>query len=709
MFESLAHLAERRAKLVLVCTLVFTALAGMLGGSVATRLVAGGSPVEDPGAESKSARDRLTDASGANPDVSVLAIVRTGEPVTSATTRAKVQEVARKIASDPAVARVETYYNTRRDSMVSLDKTATQVLGHLKPVSSREQVDAAKRFTADFEDDPQVALGGVDVGSQQVNDQVQEDLARAETFAFPILFILALLVFRGVVAALLPILAGMISILGAFLGLRIVNEITPLSIYALNLVIAIGLGLAIDYSLFIVSRYREELIRADSTAEALRRTIATAGRTVAFSAATVAAALASLLIFPQPFLYSMGAGGILVALISAAVALVALPAALALLGTRVNALAPKRWRDASERTARAEATGFWYRLSRAVMRRSVLVAAASATLLIVLGLPFFGIKFTGVDPTVLPKSASAHEVFTSVNEDFPSKSTSPMYIAVKAPQSARSEVERYAGDLRGLSGAAAVTPAEYLGGGYWRVDVISKTRYLDDRSQDLVRDIRNVETPLTTYVGGDSASFLDTQDSLASHLPYALLVLSVTTLVLLFLMTGSVILPFKTLLMNFLTVSAVFGLLVWIFQDGRLESVLRYVSQGALNSTQPLLIGAVVFALSTDYGVFLLTRIKEAHDAGASNDEAVARGVERTGRIVTAAALLFCVAIGAFASSKIVFIKEVGVGIALGVIIDATIVRGLLVPSLMKLLGDWNWWAPRRLRRVYERIGLSES
>jgi RND superfamily putative drug exporter len=241
------------------------------------------------------------------------------------------------------------------------------------------------------------------------------------------------------------------------------------------------------------------------------------------------------------------------------------------------------------------------------------------------------------------------------------------------------------------------------------VDVISKTTYLDDRSQDLVREIRKADSPFPVYVGGESASFLDTQDSLASHLPYALAALALTTLVILFFMTGSVILPFKTLLMNFLTVSAVFGLLVWIFQDGRLESVLRYVSQGALNSAQPLLIGATVFALSTDYGVFLLTRIKEAHDSGASNEEAVARGVERTGRIVTAAALLFCVAIGAFASSKIVFIKEIGVGVALGVIIDATIVRGLLVPSLMKLLGDWNWWAPRPLRRIYERAGLSES
>jgi uncharacterized membrane protein YdfJ with MMPL/SSD domain len=514
---------------------------------------------------------------------------------------------------------------------------------------------------------------------------------------------------RSSSSALLPIGSGLIAILGSFLGLRIVNEITPLSIYALNLVIAIGLGLAIDYSLFIVSRYREELARLGPGPQALRETLNTAGRTVAFSAVTVAAALASLLIFPEPFLYSMGVGGILVALLSAAVALIVLPAVLALLGPRVNALSPARWKRAAERTARAEGEGFWYRLSHLVMRRPGAVAAASAALLIVIGIPFTGIKFIGVDPTILPKSASAHEAFMLVNTTFPPNRTNPTYVVIRAPSSAKSDLQAYAQRVRSLPGAAAVEPPRQVGGGYWRIDVVSKTTYLDKQSQTLVRDIRRIDNGFPTYVGGDSASFVDTQDSLSSLLPYAIAVLAATTLVLLFLMTGSLILPFKTLLMNMLTVSAVFGLLVLIFQDGRLESVLRYTSQGALNSAQPLLIGAVVFALSTDYGVFLLTRIKEARDRGMPNDEAIADGLERTGRIVTAAALLFCVAVGAFASSKIVFIKEIGVGLALGVIIDATFVRGLLVPALMKLLGDWNWWAPAPLRRFHARFGIRES
>jgi uncharacterized membrane protein YdfJ with MMPL/SSD domain len=708
VFTALTHLAQHRRRLVLGLTVVFLAVAGILGGSVATRLASGGSPVEDPSSPSVVARERLTQAGGANPDVSVLALIRIGKPVESPETRAKVEKVARIIASDPAMARVDTFYTTHSRALVSVDGRQTFVTGHLKPVSAKEQANAAKRISSELKNEPGILLGGLDIGSQQVNDQVSGDLAKAEAIGFPILFLLALLIFRGLVAALLPIATGIMSILGTFLGLRIVNEFTSLSIFALNLVIAIGLGLAIDYSLFIVSRYREELLHR-TPEEALRVTMSTAGRTVAFSSLTVGAALASLLIFPQPFLYSMGIGGVIVALMSATVALVVLPAILAGLGLRVNALAPARWKQASERTARAEAQGFWYRLAQIVMRRPGLIAAGTAAFLILLGIPFLGAKYTGVDATVLPKSASAHEVYTIVNTEFPPNRTSPAYVAIQAPRSDAAGVKAYARKLAALPGAAAVEAPRPVGKDYWQVNVVSKAGPLDKRSLDLVRDIRRVESPFRTYVGGDAAGLVDQESSLGSHLPYAIIILAATTLILLFLMTGSLILPFKTLLMNLLTISGVFGLLVLIFQDGRLEGVLGYTSEGALNLTQPLLIGAVAFALSTDYGVFLLTRIKEARDSGMPNDQAVAFGLERTGRIVTSAALLFCVAVGAFSTSKIVFIKEIGVGLVLGVVLDATLVRALLVPSLMKLLGDWNWWAPAPLRRVHERFGLHEA
>jgi RND superfamily putative drug exporter len=403
----------------------------------------------------------------------------------------------------------------------------------------------------------------------------------------------------------------------------------------------------------------------------------------------------------------MGVGGAMVALLAAAVALVVLPAVLALLGDRVNALAPKRLRRAAEVDARHEARGWWYRLSRFVMRRPARVAVLSAALLIALGLPFLGVKFTSVDATVLPKDSPAHVVDTALRSEFPPGRTTPVVVAAHAPPGP--QVRRFAQRVRGIDGVAALAPPRAQGGGLTRIDVFTRGSDLSEQSQRVVRAIRSLDAPFDVGVAGRTAAFVDQKHSLASHLPIALAWLAITTFAVLFLFTGSLILPLKALVMNALTISAAFGLLVLVFQDGRLEGLLGYVSQGALESSQPVVLFAVAFGLSTDYGVFLLSRIKEARDRGLPDREAVAVGLERTGRIVTAAALLFCVAIGAFATSRIVFIKEVGVGTALAVLIDATLVRALLVPSLMELLGRWNWWAPRPLRRLHARFGLEEG
>jgi RND superfamily putative drug exporter len=402
----------------------------------------------------------------------------------------------------------------------------------------------------------------------------------------------------------------------------------------------------------------------------------------------------------------MGIGGVIVALVSSAVALVALPALLAALGPRVNALAPAGWqRQQSQETT----AGFWYRLSHAIMRRPGRVAIATAALLVVLGLPASGIKFTGIDASVLPAGASARVVDQALRRDFPSNLASPVYLAASAPRTATSQVDAYATGLKALPGARAVTQPTAVGNGLWRFEVIPRGTSLSSMSKDLVRAIRARPAPFPVRVGGDTAAFLDQQASLVAHLPIALALVAATTLLILFLMTGSIVLPFKALVMNALSLGAAFGLLVLIFQGGRLQGLLGYAGQGGLESTQPVLLFALAFGLSTDYGVFLLARIKEAHDRGLRTREAVAVGLEHTGRIVTAAAVLFCVAIGAFATSQIVFIKELGVGTGLAVLIDATLVRALLVPSLMALLGRWNWWAPRPLRRLYARIGLREG
>jgi RND superfamily putative drug exporter len=327
-------------------------------------------------------------------------------------------------------------------------------------------------------------------------------------------------------------------------------------------------------------------------------------------------------------------------------------------------------------------------------------------LLIAMGIPFLRVEFTGVDASVLPKEASGRIVDDALKRDFPPVPSGAVFVAVRGERAA---VEDYARRLAEIDGVAEVPPVAEAVGGLWRIDVIPEGPVLGEMAKDVVRAVRDTPAPSGARVGGETAAFVDLQSSLADRLPLALAILCVTTLILLFLMTGSVVLPVKALIMNLLTLTAAFGLLVLIFQDGRFESLLDYTTQGALESTQPILLFAVAFGLSTDYGVFLLTRIKEAYDGGLSNTEAVAVGLERTGRIVTFAALLFSIALGAFATSQIVFIKELGVGTVLAVLIDATIVRALLVPSLMKLLGDWNWWAPRPLARLHARFGLSEG
>jgi uncharacterized membrane protein YdfJ with MMPL/SSD domain len=342
------------------------------------------------------------------------------------------------------------------------------------------------------------------------------------------------------------------------------------------------------------------------------------------------------------------------------------------------------------------------------MRRPGPIAAATAVLLIVLGLPFLRIEFTGVDASVLPEERSARVVEETLRTEFPSEPTSPIYVAVRAPANEGGTVNGYAGALEDLPGDFTVREPVQADG-LWRIDVVAEGPALSQPTKQLVRDIRAKEAPFPIQVGGETAMFLDQQASLADSLPLALALLCGTTLVILFAMTGSVVLPVKALVMNLLTLSAAFGLLVLIFQDGRLEGLLAFESQGALESTQPILLFAAAFGLSTDYGVFLLTRIKEARDNGAPDREAVAIGLERTGRIVTYAALLFTIAIGAFATSEIIFIKEVGIGTALAVLIDAFLVRALLVPSLMALLGRWNWWAPRPLARLHARLGLREE
>jgi uncharacterized membrane protein YdfJ with MMPL/SSD domain len=713
MLDSLARFVYRRRRFVAVGAVAFFVVAAGFGSGVASHLDPYGA--DDSATDSVKADNLLTDHGYRPTDVIVLF---QHAPVASVQTKSRVEAVEHDLRARGDVARVTGYYDTRSSDFVSHDRDATYLAVALRPTDDKARQDAASAITDQLSGKPGVTVGGGALAQEQVNKQTESDLRRAELLAFPLLFLLSLLFFRSLVASLLPLLVGGLAIVGTFLILRIASEVGSISIFALNLTTGLGLGLAIDYSLFIVSRYREELARrgVDSQEaggrterwEALRATMRTAGRTVLFSSLTVAAALASLIVFPQRFLYSMGIGGSLVALLAAGVALVILPAILSILGPRVNALAPRFLQRRAERDAAPAHNGFWYRLSRFVMRRPIPVATLSAAFLIALGIPFLSLKFTSVDAQVLPQSATARQVDDVMRADFPPFRDSPIQLVIQDATPA--QVNHLVAEVKREPGVVAVEKPRRLDGGVTEVDAISASSFMTSQSKNTVSAIRDLPEPhgTTVLVTGAAAHFVDFQSSLEHYAPIALAIVVVTTLVILFLMTGSVILPIKSLIMNVLNLSAVFGILVLIFQDGNLEGPLGYTSQGALEQTMPILIFAVAFGLSTDYAVFLLSRIKEARDNGASDSESVALGLERTGRIVTAAALLFAVAIGAFATSQIVFLKENGVGTALAVLIDASIIRALLVPSLMELLGKWNWWAPGPLRRLYDRIGVGE-
>jgi uncharacterized membrane protein YdfJ with MMPL/SSD domain len=705
MFARLAGFIDGHGRRVLIVSVLAAVVFGAFGFGVSSHM----SPysANDPATQSVQASNRYQAAAHRQIDAGVVALISSGNVHTSAA-RHRVAQVAAELRNEPDVASVQTYYTTHNPAMVSRDGRQTYALAYFKPRSDEQLKNDAQVIENRFKTQADVKLGGDEIANAQVNTQVGHDLEHAELLAFPFIFLLSLLFFRSVTAAVLPPLLGGLAIVTTFFVLRIVTSFVDLSVFALNFVTGMGLGLAIDYSLFMVSRYREEAARTGFGKQALTATLLTAGRTILFSALTVAAAVASLAVFPQRFLYSMGIAGAIVVLLAAALALTVLPAILIVLGPRLNTLAPKRLARAAARESRTVTNGFWYRLAHFVMGHPARVAIAAATFLIAVGIPFSGIKFISVDATDIPATLSARQVSDTLNTDFPANQTSPIEVVVGAAANAP-ETRTLAARLRALPGTTDVSPAEPAGPHLSLLSVTTRDAPLSNAAQSLVHRIRALHAPVYLGVAGVTASFVDLEHSLLVHLPYVLAIVIGATLLILFLMTGSVILPIKAVVMNALGLSAMFGILVWIFQDGHLENILSFKSLGALDATQPIFLFAVGFGLATDYGVFLLSRIKEARDAGAPNAEAVAIGLERTGRIVTAAAALFAVAIGAFATSGIVFIKELGIGAALTVLIDASIIRALLVPSLMRLLGDWNWWAPAPLARLYERWGMREE
>jgi uncharacterized membrane protein YdfJ with MMPL/SSD domain len=691
VFASLTNLALRHPRRTAALTLVFFIAAGVYGGPAASLLNARNGFVapSSPSAREQQAIERAT---GAEDGPGVLALV--SAPPSSPT----VAAVARTIAGVRGVAAVTpppAGPGNGNSPLVSRDGRSSLIAVTLRSAPDPNAVVSA--IETALHGRRGVVLGGSDVAGKEISAQATTDLGFAELLAFPLLAIIAWLIFRGV-AALLPVAVGGISVLGSFVILRLVNEQLPLSNFALNLVIGLGLGLAVDYSLLLVWRFREELSAGADVPGALGTTLRTAGRTISFSAVTVAAAMLTLTLFPQRFLISMGIGGAATALVSCAAALLVVPALLVLLAGRIGRVQPA-----------PEGTGRWYRLAQVVMRRPALVAASTTLVLLVIASPTLNVRWAGVDATDLPAGQSARVVSDALGRDFAPQELNPITIAASAPVSAGRRLDAYALRVRAVPGVTGMERPRYLGSDTWEIRLGAAGDPISTPAQRTIARIRSIPAPVPVLVGGTAASFVDQQASIASALPLALSVLAAVTLAILWLMTGSVVLPVKALLMNALTVATAAGLLVSVFQDGRLESVLGYTGQGGIEQTDFLVLAAIVFALSTDYGVLVMTRIKEARDGGRDNREAIAVGLEHSGRVVSASAVLLAVAIGAFATSEIIFLKEIGLGALVAVLVDAFVVRSTLVPSLMVLLGEWNWWSPPALRRLHNRIGIREG
>lgn len=707
MLTRLGFFLHRRRNLVGLLALGFVLLCAAWGGAVQSKLSSARDDFDAARSESVVASHELARVSGSSPEPDFVALVRSPDGIDSATGRALVGQVVGIVSAKPVVGRVAAPFGTpdTARTAVSADGDTTLVAAYFKPGDGTAARKDAQALKEQLDRVQGVSSGGPLLVYAQIDDQVRKDSSTAEMLAFPILLLLSFLFFRGLVAASLPLIVAAVSVIGTLAVLRTVIAFTSVSIFSVNLVTALGLGLAIDYSLFIVSRYREELAAGGAPEAVLARTMAGAGRTVAFSSGTVFLAFLAMLVFPQQTVRSMGIGGLAVSAISGLAALLVLPAVLAKLGPRVNSLAPKRLQRAARRSAQPDENGFWYRLAQFVMRRAVAVAVATAALLIAVGLPALGISFGRPDAGALPADASARQVSEQIDSTFGANAAAPIVVAVHGPDGADPAVATLAARVRTLPGVAAVQPPVKVGAGLWQLDVVSRGDAVSGDAQDAVKSLRALSAdPLRLSVSGEPARYIDQQTSLVHRLPLALAILIGTALIALLVMTGSVVLPVKAVLMNLLTLSAMYGVLVLVFQHGNFQGLLGFTSTGPLEPESMVLLFVLAFALTTDYGVFLLGRIKEAKDSGLSNTEAVAHGLERTGRIISSAALLMCIALGTLMVSKITYIKELGLGAVVAVAVDAVLVRALLLPALMKLLGRWNWWAPKGLRGIGTRF-----
>lgn len=695
MFEKLGHAIAHRSKAIFLLSVTLVLLFGTLGTQVFSRFDSGG--YSDPNSDSAKVFEYLEDTFGVKDPAVVITLESSQGSVDNEATVAAATSLESNLRNESSAENVISYWSAGRNpAFKSTDGTSAYIFVYLKSDDFTE-IDSLGGYYQDkyegtFQNE-RIRVAGGAVFANAINGRIQDDLKLSEAISIPLTFIMLVLVFGALVASAMPLVIGVTAILGTFFGLYLLTLVTDVSIFALNLTTGLGLGLGIDYALLIVNRFREEIARGISREDAIVNTMRSAGKTVFYSGLTVVLTLISLAFFPMNFLKSMGYAGAIVVALAVVGALIPLPALLMMLGEKVNkgvvrksGLAPKE-------------DGGWASLSRFVMKRPIPVVAFS---LIVLGLmiaPLNNVKFSQVDSRVLPASDPAYQASAFIEEKFPGQEGNPIEIVFPNAGNQIESVNEYAAKLAQVKDIVRVGTPDVKGEAVRLIAVHSMAPRTPE-AQDLINRIRAIDSPIEVLVGGIAADYADTQDGIAQTLPWVFLWIAITVLVLLFLFTGSVLLPIKAIILNFASLAATIGVLTLIFIEGKFTFLVGdFIQTGSLDTSTLVLIAVVAFGLSMDYEVFLLSRIKEEHDAGKSNVESVALGLQKSARIITAAAFILAIVFAAFIISGVTSIKSMGFGIAFAILLDATLIRALLVPALMRLFGDWNWWAPKALRR----------
>ena len=695
MFERLGHFAVRRQKIAVIGFVFSILISGILGTQIFSRLDTGGYSIAS--SDSYKVYEYITNTLKES-EPAVVIMVDAGESIDQPGIRDRALLLEKRMAGEAGVSKTLSYWSSGgAPALKSSDGNAAYILVYSEgEVFSPKSQELGKVFSKEYSgkvDGFELYASGFGVIGNAITEKISKDLKLSESISIPLTFLLLVIVFGALAASTMPLIVGVFAILGAFFALYLLTFITDVSVYALNLTTGMGLGLGIDYALLMVNRFREELSKGKSVEESVVTMMATAGKTVFYSGLTVLVTLMSLIFFPLPFLKSFGYAGVTVVSLAVVGALCGLPPILAMVGKKIDkgtvrksAITPKE-------------DGRWASMARYVMRKPVSVTVLSLIVLGILASPITGVKFSQTDSRTLPADNPAAIATAVQAERFPGQTSNPIEIIILGGAEKSSDIAQYTAKLAAIPGIVLVNPALTFGEDV-KITAIHSMLPRTPEAQELIHQVREINSPEGTLVGGVAADYTDSQDGIAATLPLALGWIVISVMILLFLFTGSVILPIKAIILNVLSLAATMGVLTWVFIDGNLQWLVgSFTVTGTLDTSIVILIAVVVFGLSMDYEVFLLSRIREEHDAGKSNEDAVAIGLQRSARIITAAAMILAFVFAAFILSGVTSIKSMGFGVALAVILDATIVRGLLVPALMRLFGERNWWAPESLKR----------